>query len=270
MSTPASRKLLKSCPNLPVALARSWVVPLDAWTTSLADWFRPAATLLSLAWTSWKLLPLDGNYSRKRKTMRSASSNMEYVSGPLTQRIFTTKPTKQVQKTTESTSVLFLDFILYVVLTESARRVLLASPTVRMALSTSLWPGRQFTHLFRAWDTALATYTHARTMFSVKLPTPAISFASCIAQGKQLVCVTWASLCWLSASPGLAMALLVSSIRLADLSMTSPAQSSVALRAGTSSVVAATPLAADARDFRAWATSLAAIPGFRTGHERGR
>lgn len=47
MSTPASRKLLKSCPNLLVALARSWVVPLDAWTTSLADWFRPAATSFS-------------------------------------------------------------------------------------------------------------------------------------------------------------------------------------------------------------------------------
>ncbi len=37
-----------------------------------------------------------------------------------------------------------------ILLTESARRVLLASPTVRMALSTSLWPGRQLTLLFRA------------------------------------------------------------------------------------------------------------------------
>jgi len=35
-------------------------------------------------------------------------------------------------------------------LTESDSRVLLASPTERMALSTSLWPGRQFTHLLRA------------------------------------------------------------------------------------------------------------------------
>lgn len=67
MSTPASRKLLKSCPNLLVALARSWVVPLEAWTTSLADWFRPAATSLRWAWTSWKLLPLDGNYSKRRR-----------------------------------------------------------------------------------------------------------------------------------------------------------------------------------------------------------
>lgn len=73
--------------------------------------------------------------------------------------------------------------------------------------------------------------------------------------------LTWASLCWLSASPGLATALLVSSIRLADLSMTSPAQSSMAFRAGESFVVAATPLAAEAKDFRAWATSLAAMPG---------
>lgn len=49
------------------------------------------------------------------------------------------------------------------VLTESASRLLLASPTVRMALSTSRCPGRQFTHRFRAWDTALATYTHTHT-----------------------------------------------------------------------------------------------------------
>lgn len=84
------------------------------------------------------------------------------------------------------------------------------------------------------------------------LPTPSLSLR---------LYLTWASLCWLSASPGLAMALLVSSIRLADLSMTSPAQSSMAFRAGESSVVAATPLAAEAKDFRAWATSLAAMPG---------
>lgn len=75
MSTPASRKLLKSCPNLLVALARSWVVPLDDWTTSLADWFRPAATSFSWAWTSWKLLPLDGNYGGRRRTMTCASGN---------------------------------------------------------------------------------------------------------------------------------------------------------------------------------------------------
>lgn len=84
------------------------------------------------------------------------------------------------------------------------------------------------------------------------LPTPSLSLR---------LYLTWASLCWLSASPGLAMALLVSSIRLADLSMTSPAQSSMAFRAGESTVVAATPLAAEAKDFRAWATSLAAMPG---------
>lgn len=69
MSTPASRKLLNSCPNLLVALARSWVVPLDDWTTSLADWFRPAATSLRWAWTSWKLFPLDGNYVGKKKIL---------------------------------------------------------------------------------------------------------------------------------------------------------------------------------------------------------
>lgn len=77
MSTPASRKLLNSCPNLLVALARSWVVPLDDWTTSLADWFRPAATSLRWAWTSWKLFPLDGNYVGKKKNSNTASSNIE-------------------------------------------------------------------------------------------------------------------------------------------------------------------------------------------------
>lgn len=139
MSTPASRKLLKSCPNLLVALARSWVVPLDAWTTSLADWFRPAATSLSWAWTSWKLLPLDGNCRRRRR--RANNKNC----------------------TSKKSSIYFSNVTrVFDLLTESARRVLLASPTVRMALSTSLWPGREFTHLLRAWETALATYTHTQ------------------------------------------------------------------------------------------------------------
>lgn len=146
------------------------------------------------------------------------------------------------------------------VLTESARSDLLASPTVRMALSTSLWPGRELTHLFRAWDTALATYTQViknRIYYSDDQPYRAywnIVFLS------EALCLTWASLCWLSASPGLAIALLVSSISLADLSMTSPAQSSTALRVAGSSVVAATPLAAEAKDFRVWAISLADMP----------
>lgn len=41
--------------------------------------------------------------------------------------------------------------------TESLRSRLLASPTARRALSTSLWPGRQLTQRFRAWVTAFAT-----------------------------------------------------------------------------------------------------------------
>lgn len=83
MSTPASRKLLKSCPNLLVALARSWVVPLDAWTTSLADWLRPAATSLSWAWTSWKLLPLDGNYRGRRRTMKALHQGSPIFTFPM-------------------------------------------------------------------------------------------------------------------------------------------------------------------------------------------
>ena len=42
-------------------------------------------------------------------------------------------------------------------LTVSTSSFLLASPMLRRAMSTSFWPGRQFTQLFREWDTALAT-----------------------------------------------------------------------------------------------------------------
>lgn len=87
MSTPASRKLLKSCPNLLVALARSWVVPLDAWTTSLADWLRPAATSLSWAWTSWKLLPLDGNYRGRRRTMKALHQGSPIFTFPMLKKM---------------------------------------------------------------------------------------------------------------------------------------------------------------------------------------
>lgn len=48
-------------------------------------------------------------------------------------------------------------------LTLSDRSFLLASPTVLMALSTSLCPGRQFTERFSAWDTALATWRRTNT-----------------------------------------------------------------------------------------------------------
>lgn len=64
MSTPASRNSLKSLPNLPEALARSWVVPREDCTSSLADWLSPAAAWLRLAWASWKLLLLGGNYGK--------------------------------------------------------------------------------------------------------------------------------------------------------------------------------------------------------------
>lgn len=51
-------------------------------------------------------------------------------------------------------------------LTLSDRSFLLASPTVLMALSTSLCPGRQFTERFSAWDTALATWRRTHTLQS--------------------------------------------------------------------------------------------------------
>ena len=43
-------------------------------------------------------------------------------------------------------------------LTMSTSSFLLASPMLLRAMSTSFWPGRQFTQLFRECDTALATW----------------------------------------------------------------------------------------------------------------
>lgn len=74
------------------------------------------------------------------------------------------------------------------------------------------------------------------------------------------VLLTCASLCWLSASPGETSACLASSMSNAEPSMTSRAESSMAAAAFGSMVEAATPRAACARVFRAWAVSLAATP----------
>lgn len=94
--------------------------------------------------------------------------------------------------------------------------------------------------------------------FLSKIETSCTTVSDSVTNG--IACLTWASRCWLSGSPGLAMDLLVSSTRLPDLSRTSPAQSSMALHACGSSVVEATPRAAEARERRAWATSRAAMP----------
>lgn len=72
--------------------------------------------------------------------------------------------------------------------------------------------------------------------------------------------LTWANLCWLSASPGTARACLASWISIAEPSMTSLAESSMAWAATGSVVDAATPRAAWAKVFKAWAVSLAATP----------
>lgn len=47
-------------------------------------------------------------------------------------------------------------------LTMSTSSFLLASPMLLRAMSTSFWPGRQFTQLFRECDTALATWNTAQ------------------------------------------------------------------------------------------------------------
>lgn len=72
--------------------------------------------------------------------------------------------------------------------------------------------------------------------------------------------LTCASLCWLSASPGEISACLASCMSSAEPSITLRAESSIAAAALGSVVEAATPRAACARVFRAWAVSRAAIP----------
>lgn len=76
--------------------------------------------------------------------------------------------------------------------------------------------------------------------------------------------LTWASLCWLSVSPGAIKACLASWMSMAEPSITSRAESSMAWAASGSFVDAATPRAAWANVFRAWAVSLAATPAERS------
>lgn len=73
--------------------------------------------------------------------------------------------------------------------------------------------------------------------------------------------LTWASLCWLSGSPGWPDAFFASSMRLLALSRASLAVSSTMACTAGSVVSAATPRAAWASDLSPPATSRAAIPG---------
>lgn len=60
ISIPASRNSSKSSLNFPEAAA-SWLLePLEAWTTSPADWFSSAAVWFSPVWASWKDLEAEG------------------------------------------------------------------------------------------------------------------------------------------------------------------------------------------------------------------
>lgn len=96
-----------------------------------------------------------------------------------------------------------------------------------MALSTSLCPGRAFTQLLSALDTALAT---------------------------------WLSRAWFSEFSGSFMARFVSSSRCVDFSMTSRALSMTWRLTSMSSEVEATPRVASVSTRRALAVSLAATP----------
>lgn len=153
-------------------------------------------------------------------------------------------------------------------LTVSISSFLLASPMLLRAMSTSFWPGRQLTQLFREWDTALATWN--RTVADEWAPSSTSSSLIHLSVRNPHPNLTCASLCWLSASPGEPRASLASWMRRADPSMTSRAESNMAAAALGSVVEAATPRAAWARVFRAWAVSLAAIPKHKTRRWRGR
>lgn len=68
ISMPASRNSSKSWLNFPEATA-SWLLgPLEAWTTSPADWFRSAAVWFSSFWASWKDLEAGGIWKENRRT----------------------------------------------------------------------------------------------------------------------------------------------------------------------------------------------------------
>lgn len=141
ISMPASRNSSKSWLNFPEATA-SWLLePRVAVTTSPADWFRSAAVWLSSFWASWKDLLAGGIWTvHTREILMLNDKNL----------------------TAASTSVKLLKFVkikwIFRRLTASIRSFLLASPMLFSAMSTSFWPGRQLTQLFREWETALATW----------------------------------------------------------------------------------------------------------------
>lgn len=64
ISMPASRNSSKSSLNFPEASASLIVVPLEAWTTSPADWFRSAAVWFRSLWASWKVLLQGGSCNK--------------------------------------------------------------------------------------------------------------------------------------------------------------------------------------------------------------
>lgn len=251
ISTPACRNSLKSCPNLPEDLARSCGVPRDACTSSLADWLSPAAARFSWLCASWKVLLLGGNWRQGGGQEQHgellgegpAPSHASGCAGEHPARpVPAASPPRPPQPRAE--------------LTESDSSLLLASPTMRMAASTSRCPGRQFTQRFSACDTALATCRGRERRLSLDHPHQPAP----IPQPPPGPGPTCTRRCWLSGSPGLATAFLASSMRLLALSMTSLAHSSMAPCACGSDVLAATPRAAWLSERSAWATSRAAMP----------
>lgn len=137
-------------------------MPRDACTSSLADWLSPAAARFSWLCASWKLLVLGGNW-KQGEGLREAVRKMEMeeeglalgwgyaIEKPGVDRpaCIPTRPPPSTPAPTQ--------------LTESASSLLLASPTMRMAASTSRCPGRQLTQRLRACDTALATCREAKS-----------------------------------------------------------------------------------------------------------
>lgn len=137
-------------------------MPRDACTSSLADWLSPAAARFSWLCASWKLLVLGGNW-RQGEGLGEAARRMEIEDEGLARAWGYATAEPGVDGPAHIPTRLPLSPPTPAQLTESASSLLLASPTMRMAASTSRCPGRQLTQRFRACDTALATCGEAKS-----------------------------------------------------------------------------------------------------------
>lgn len=133
ISMPASRNSSKSWLNFPEAAASWLLVPREEWTTSPAEWLSSAAVWFKSVWASWNVLLQGGSFKDKRHI------NLAILFCVIHKMLINLQVKSRAG------------------LTMSTSSFLLASPMLLRAMSTSFWPGKQFTQLFKECDTALAT-----------------------------------------------------------------------------------------------------------------